>query len=51
MPYLARISGGLPTWGGYIGWYGWYELRIYAGGATRRPNVSAAEDVQNQLVV
>jgi cytochrome c-type biogenesis protein len=48
MPYLARISGELPTWGGYIGWY---ELRIYAGGATRRPNVSAAEDVQNQLVV
>lgn len=31
-PYLTRLSGALMVVaGGYVGWYGWYELRVYAG--------------------
>lgn len=49
-PYLARLSGVLMVIvGGYIGWYGWYELRVYAGETADDPIISAASEMQNRL--
>ncbi len=50
MPYLTRISGALlVVVGAHVGWYGWYELRVYAGGSAEDPVVSAAAAVQSRL--
>lgn len=50
MPYLSRLSGALLIIvGAYVGWYGWYELRVYAGEAPDDPIVSAASQIQNRL--
>lgn len=49
-PYLPRLSGALLIIAGaYVGWYGWYELRVYAGETADDPFVSAASDIQSQL--
>jgi cytochrome c-type biogenesis protein len=49
-PYLARLSGALLVIvGAYVGWYGWYELRVYAGGTADDPIISAASEIQNRL--
>ncbi|ABL79531.1 MULTISPECIES: cytochrome c biogenesis CcdA family protein [unclassified Nocardioides] len=49
-PYLTRLSGVLlVVAGGYVGWYGWYELRVYAGDATDDPVVSTASDIQSRI--
>lgn len=50
MPYLTRLSGALLVLvGAYVGWYGWYELRVYAGGLAEDPVVSAAAQIQSRL--
>lgn len=49
-PHLTRLSGVLLVIvGAYVGWYGWYELRVYAGDAAEDPIVAAASEIQNQL--
>lgn len=49
-PYLARLSGMLMLIvGGYVSWYGWYELRVYAGDTADDPIISAASEIQNRL--
>lgn len=35
--------------GGYVGWYGWYELRVYAGDTADDPIISAASEIQDRL--
>lgn len=50
LPHITRIGGGLLVLvGGYIAWYGIYELRVYAGGSTEDPVVNAASGIQNTL--
>ena len=47
LPYVSRASGGLLTLAGlYVVYYGWYELRVFAGGSTDDPIVSTATAVQ-----
>ncbi|WP_067430896.1 cytochrome c biogenesis CcdA family protein [Nocardioides jensenii] len=49
-PYLTRLSGALLVLVGvYVAWYGWYELRIYAGDTADDPVITAASEVQNRL--
>jgi cytochrome c-type biogenesis protein len=49
-PYLTGISGGLLLIvGAYVGWYGYYELRVYAGDAADDPIISTASEIQNRL--
>jgi len=49
-PYLTRLSGALLVIvGAYVGWYGWYELRVYAGQPADDPVVSTASEIQNRL--
>ena len=52
LPYLNRIAGVLLlVVGGYVGYYGVYELRLYhAGGNAVDPVVQAASTVQSRLV-
>ncbi len=49
---LSRLGGGLlMAAGAYVAWYGWYEIRVLAGGATDDPVISAATEAQRQLSV
>lgn len=49
-PALARVGGGVMVLaGGYVAWFGWYQLRVYAGGATSDPVVNAALRVQSVI--
>lgn len=49
-PYLTRVSGALlVVVGAYVGWYGWYELRVYAGASTVDPIVDGAGEIQGVL--
>ncbi|MDN5858684.1 MAG: cytochrome c biogenesis protein CcdA [Pseudonocardia sp.] len=52
LPHVNRISGGLLVLvGGYVGYYGIYELRVFfAGGAAHDPVIAAALAVQQTLV-
>ncbi|GGV19568.1 hypothetical protein GCM10010182_46500 [Actinomadura cremea] len=51
LPYVSRGSGGLLVLAGlYIAYYGWYEVRLNAGGAADSPVVDAATEVQGALV-
>lgn len=51
-PYLTRLCGALLILGGaYVGWYGWYELRVYAGAAVDDPIIAAASEVQRRLAL
>ncbi|MEO8328806.1 MAG: cytochrome c biogenesis protein CcdA [Candidatus Nanopelagicales bacterium] len=52
VPYLTRLSGALLIIGGaYVGWYGWYELRVFAGAAPDDPVIAAASEVQRRLAL
>lgn len=49
-PVISRLSGALLLLAGaYVAWYGWYELRVFAGAATGDPVVDAAVQVQSAL--
>ncbi|WP_029252320.1 cytochrome c biogenesis CcdA family protein [Paraoerskovia marina] len=49
-PVISRLSGALLVLAGaYVAWYGWYELRVFAGTATGDPIVDAAVQVQSQI--
>lgn len=46
-PYLTRLSGALMVLvGAYVAWYGWYELRVYAGDTADDPVITAASEIQ-----
>ncbi|GAA2589941.1 cytochrome c biogenesis protein CcdA [Actinomadura fulvescens] len=50
LPYVSRVSGGLLLPAGiYIVYYGWYELRVNAGGAADDPVVGAATEIQGTV--
>jgi cytochrome c biogenesis protein CcdA len=49
-PYVSRAGGVLLVLAGlYIMYYGWYELRVFAGAATEDPIVGAATTAQAAL--
>lgn len=49
-PVISRISGALLVLtGGYVAWYGWYEIRIFRGDRTDDPVVDGAVRVQRAV--
>ncbi len=52
LPYVPRIGGVLLlVTGAYVGYYGYYELRLFHGGGDASdPVVDAARDIQSTLV-
>jgi cytochrome c biogenesis protein CcdA len=49
-PWLARGGGGLLLLaGGYVAWYGGYELRLYGGGSAEDPVIDAVGLVQRPV--
>jgi cytochrome c biogenesis protein CcdA len=49
-PALARAGGLLLVLaGGYVAWYGWYELRLFAGGSAADPVVDGAATLQRAV--
>jgi cytochrome c biogenesis protein CcdA len=50
LPYVNRISGGLLVLvGAYVAYYGWFELRLFAGADPRDPVIAAAGRLQGAL--
>nr|WP_203416944.1 cytochrome c biogenesis protein CcdA [Jiangella ureilytica] len=50
LPYVSRASGVLLILaGGYVAYYGVYELRVYAGGDPEDPVIDAALTIQGQV--
>jgi cytochrome c biogenesis protein CcdA len=50
LPYVSRTSGALLVLAGlYVAYYGWYELRVFAGSSTDDPIVGAAAAAQGVL--
>jgi type VI protein secretion system component VasK len=51
VPYVNRISGVLLLFvGAYVAYYGWFELRLFAGGANPQdPVITAAGRLQGAL--
>ena len=50
LPMVARAGGALLVLAGlYVAYYGWYELRVLAGGAVRDPVVDGATRLQGTL--
>ena len=50
LPYVQRIAGGLLVLaGGYVAYYGWYELRIYGGDLSRDPVIDGVTGVFDRL--
>ncbi len=50
MPYVSRLSGLLlVVAGGYVAYYGWYEIRVFGGSGADDPVVGAAGEVQGAL--
>jgi cytochrome c biogenesis protein CcdA len=50
LPYVTRVGGGLlVVAGAYVAYYGWYERRVFAGGAVEDPVVGAALRIQSAL--
>jgi cytochrome c biogenesis protein CcdA len=50
LPYVQRIAGGLLVLaGGYVAYYGWYELRVYDGDLSRDPVVDGVTAVFDRL--
>lgn len=47
VPVVAGVL--LVVVGTYVAWYGWWEIRVLAGGATDDPVIGAAADVQQWL--
>ncbi|MEU4424463.1 cytochrome c biogenesis CcdA family protein [Actinoplanes sp. NPDC024001] len=49
LPYVSRISGALLLLAGaYVVYYGWYEIRVFAGADARDPIVTAVADLAGQ---
>ncbi|MCW3843821.1 cytochrome c biogenesis protein CcdA [Micromonospora yasonensis] len=49
-PLLGRLAGLLLVLtGGYVAWYGWYEVRLLAGGDAGDPVIDAAGRAQGAL--
>lgn len=49
-PLVTRLGGGLlATAGGYVAYYGWYEVRVLRGASADDPVIGAAEEVQRWL--
>ncbi|MFE9691167.1 cytochrome c biogenesis CcdA family protein [Micromonospora sp. NPDC005806] len=49
-PLLGRLAGLLLVLtGGYVAWYGWYEVRLFAGGDADDPLIAAAGRVQGAV--
>ncbi|MEU2614605.1 cytochrome c biogenesis protein CcdA [Micromonospora sp. NPDC007271] len=49
-PLLGRLAGLLLVLtGGYVAWYGWYEVRLFAGGDADDPMIAAAGRVQGAV--
>lgn len=49
-PVISRLSGALLVVAGlYVGWYGWFELRILADARTQAPIIAAGLEVQSWL--
>lgn len=49
-PLLSRLGGGLmAVAGGYVAWYGWYEIRVLRGTIATDPVIDAAAGVQRWL--
>jgi cytochrome c biogenesis protein CcdA len=47
---LPRLAGALMVLvGAYVAYYGWYELRVFAGASTTDPVVGAVEGVQRAV--
>ena len=47
---ISRLSGGLLVLAGaYVGWYGWFEIRVLTGRGTADPVVDAALAVQSAV--
>ncbi len=47
---VPRIAGALLVLvGGYVAYYGWWELRVLAGGALDDPIIAAAADLQGRV--
>ncbi|ADD41847.1 cytochrome c biogenesis CcdA family protein [Stackebrandtia nassauensis] len=52
LPLVSRIAGALLlVAGAYVAYYGWYELRVAAGGDTDDPVVAAASEIQAWLTM
>ncbi|GAA1589735.1 cytochrome c biogenesis CcdA family protein [Actinomadura kijaniata] len=50
LPYVSRASGALLAPAGlYVAYYGWYELRVNAGGAADDPVVGAVTGAQGAV--
>jgi threonine/homoserine/homoserine lactone efflux protein len=50
VPYVNRISGALLILvGAYVAYYGWFELRLFAGGDPEDPIIAAAGRLQGAL--
>ncbi|MCU0271212.1 MAG: cytochrome c biogenesis CcdA family protein [Acidimicrobiales bacterium] len=50
LPYVSRFSGGLLVLaGGYVAWYGWFEVRTLSGGDGSDPVVDRAVAAQTWL--
>ncbi|MDM4718106.1 cytochrome c biogenesis protein CcdA [Micromonospora sp. WMMA1363] len=49
-PLLGRLAGALLVLtGGYVAWYGWYEIRVFSGRSGDDPVIEAAGRVQSAL--
>ncbi|SBT36894.1 cytochrome c biogenesis CcdA family protein [Micromonospora auratinigra] len=49
-PLLGRLAGLLLVLtGGYVAWYGWYEVRLFSGRGTGDPVIAAAGRVQGAV--
>jgi cytochrome c biogenesis protein CcdA len=50
LPHIRRISGAFLLLAGlYVAYYGWYELRVFAGGSADDPVVGTATEIQGQI--
>jgi cytochrome c biogenesis protein CcdA len=50
LPYVSRVSGALLLLaGGYVAYYGWYELRVYAGADPDDPVVKVATELPGRV--
>ncbi|MDG4789795.1 cytochrome c biogenesis protein CcdA [Micromonospora sp. WMMD1102] len=49
-PVVGRVAGGLLVLaGGYVAWYGWYEIRVFRGAVDADPVVDTAATVQTTI--
>jgi cytochrome c-type biogenesis protein len=49
-PVLVRVGGAVALLAGaYVAWYGWYELRVFAGDTGADPVIDAAAAVQSAV--